>query len=53
MLRFLVLVIALLIAGPAWAQNALTGTWKSDLGSATLTFESDGTYKLTSPGEFD
>jgi hypothetical protein len=52
-MRRLLLTLALaVVAGPVSAQDALTGTWTSDLGGATLKFD-NGDYTITSPGEFD
>jgi hypothetical protein len=53
MRRLLVTLALVPIAGPAFAQDALTGTWTSDLGGATLKFDNDGSYTIVSPGEFD
>jgi hypothetical protein len=53
MRRILMTVVLVLLAGPAHAQDALSGTWKSSLGDATLTFKNDGTYTISSPGQFD
>jgi len=51
-MRCLLLIIVLMFAaGPAFAQNALTGTWTSDMGDSTLTFQADGTYSLTPSGQ--
>jgi hypothetical protein len=45
--------VLVLLAGPAIAQDALTGTWNSDLGGATLKFDGSGSYTMTTPGEAD
>jgi hypothetical protein len=53
MRRLLLIVILMCSASPALAQNALVGTWKSELGDSAIAIKSDGTYTITSPGQFD
>ena len=44
--------VLFLLAGPAFAQDALSGTWNSSLGGMTLKFDSmTGTYTMSLPNQ--